>query len=215
MSLLGRLRSLFQMPRGGGSGMEEGPTMKVIVGLGNPERKYVGTRHNIGFEALEELARRAACSGGRRARFQAAIQAARLDADQVLLVWPQTYMNASGRSVGEIVDFYKLDRQNLLIVCDDFHLPLSTIRFRARGSAAGQKGLADILKRLGTDEVNRLRIGVGPLPEGWDAAKFVLGKFAESDGPAVDAVVDKACEGIRCWVRDGIDVAMNRFNPGE
>ncbi len=215
MSLLGRLRSLFGISRGGERGLDEGHTMKVIVGLGNPGRKYEGTRHNVGFRALEEVASRAACSGGRRTRFQAVIQGARLDAEQILLVWPQTYMNASGRSVGEIVDFYKLDLPNVLVVCDDFHLPLGTIRFRARGSAAGQKGLADILRRLGTEEISRLRIGVGPLPEGWDAAKFVLGKFHESDRSAVDASVGRAAEGIESWVRDGIGVAMNSFNSGE
>jgi PTH1 family peptidyl-tRNA hydrolase len=186
--------------------------MKIVVGLGNPGRKYFGTRHNIGFDVLDALARRSATTGGRRVRFQAEVQEARMDGEQVLFVWPQTYMNLSGRSVGEAVEFYKLDYSRLLIVCDDFHLPVGTIRLRARGSAAGQKGLADVLQRLGTEEVGRLRIGVGPLPAGWAATAFVLGKFSEDEKPAVVATVGRAVEGITCWIRDGIDVAMNAYN---
>jgi PTH1 family peptidyl-tRNA hydrolase len=100
----------------------------------------------------------------------------------------------------------------LLIVCDDFHLPVGTIRFRARGSAAGQKGLASILQRFGTEEIGRLRIGVGPLPTGWDAAAFVLGKFSNDERVPVDAAVGAGVEGIHCWIKNGIDVAMNAFN---
>lgn len=186
--------------------------MKIVVGLGNPGRKYVGSRHNVGFEVLDELARRAATAGGRRARFHAEVQEARQDGEALRLVWPQTYMNLSGRSVGEIVEFYKLNHNDLLIVCDDFHLPVGTLRFRARGSAAGQKGLANIIQRLGTEEIHRLRIGVGPLPEGWDAAAFVLGKFAGSERSKIEATLKRAVDGITCWIRDGMDVAMNVFN---
>jgi PTH1 family peptidyl-tRNA hydrolase len=186
--------------------------MKVVVGLGNPGRKYFGTRHNVGFEAVDELARRLGGTGARKARFHAEVLEARADAEQVLLAWPQTYMNLSGRSVREIIDFYKLDLQRLLIVCDDFHLPVGTIRLRAKGSAAGQKGLASTLAQFGTDEVNRLRIGVGPLPPEWDATSFVLGRFDEGDRQLVTSGVVRAAEAAVCWIRDGIGVAMNAFN---
>jgi PTH1 family peptidyl-tRNA hydrolase len=186
--------------------------MKIVVGLGNPGRNYERTRHNIGFETVDELARRSSTTGGRRVRFQAEVQEARLDNEPVLFVWPQTYMNLSGNAVGELVDFYKLDSNHLLIVCDDFHLPVGSIRFRAGGSAAGQKGLASILERLGSDQISRLRIGVGPLPPGWESAAFVLGRFAEEERPLVDEAVAKAVDGIDCWIRDGIDVAMNAYN---
>jgi PTH1 family peptidyl-tRNA hydrolase len=186
--------------------------MKLVVGLGNPGRKYVGTRHNVGFEAVDELARRLAGSGGRKARFHAEVLEAQDEGESLLLVWPQTYMNLSGRTVGEAVEFYKLDLHRLLIVCDDFHLPVGTIRFRARGSPAGQKGLANILQQLGTDEVSRLRIGVGPLPAGWDAVGYVLGRFSEGERESAGVAIQRAADGIKCWIRDGVDVAMNRFN---
>jgi PTH1 family peptidyl-tRNA hydrolase len=186
--------------------------MKIVVGLGNPGSKYSRTRHNIGFETLDSLARRVETSGGRRVRFGAEVLDARIDSEPVLFVWPQTFMNLSGRAVGELVEFYKLELDRLLIVCDDFHLPAGTIRFRARGSAAGQKGLASILQRLGTQEVSRLRLGVGPLPPGWDAAAFVLGRFDDGEREAIDTAVGLAVDGIICWSRGGIDVAMNAFN---
>jgi PTH1 family peptidyl-tRNA hydrolase len=186
--------------------------MKIVVGLGNPGGKYIGSRHNVGFETLDELARRLSATSGRKARFHANVQESRLDDEPLQLVWPQTYMNLSGRCVGEFVEFFKLEHERLLIVCDDFHLPVGSIRFRARGSAAGQKGLSSILQQLGTDEISRLRIGVGPLPDGWDAAAFVLGRFAKSERPAVESAVTRAVDGITCWVRNDVDVAMNLFN---
>jgi PTH1 family peptidyl-tRNA hydrolase len=186
--------------------------MKIVVGLGNPGSKYSRTRHNIGFEILDSVARSVETTGGRRVRFGAEVQDALVGSESLLFVWPQTFMNLSGRAVGEFVEFYKLDLDRLLIVCDDFHLPVGTIRFRARGSAAGQKGLASILQRLGTEEISRLRIGVGPLPPGWDAAAFVLGRFGDDERKMIDVAVGTAVDGIGCWIRDGIDVAMNAFN---
>ena len=186
--------------------------MKIVVGLGNPGRKYERTRHNIGFETLDELGRQVPTAGGRKVRFGAEVQEARLDGEPLLFVWPQTYMNLSGRAVGDLVEFYKLQLDQLLVVCDDFHLPVGTIRFRARGSAAGQKGLASILQRLGTEEISRLRIGVGPLPAGWDAAAYVLSRFADDEKEPVRATVTTAVEGITCWIKYGIDAAMNAFN---
>ena len=136
--------------------------MKLIVGLGNPGRKYEGTRHNVGYEVLRRLAERFG-SGSPRTRFQGETVDAELAGDKVLLLCPRTYMNLSGSSVQPARDFYKLENSELLIVCDDFNLPISKIRLRVAGSAGGQKGLADIIRRLGSDEVPRLRVGIGPL----------------------------------------------------
>ncbi len=110
------------------------------------------------------------------------------------------------------VDFYQLPPADLLIVCDDFNLPLGTLRFRSQGSAGGQKGLQDIIRRLGTQEFSRLRIGIGPVPDHWDAADFVLSRFAAAERPEIDDAMVRAADGVECWVAEGIAESMNRFN---
>ena len=137
--------------------------MKVIVGLGNPGPRYRRTRHNVGFDVLEELGRRFGGVASRN-RFNAEIGELIVYQTRLLLVAPQNFMNNSGQAVGPLLDFYKLDPAQVLVVCDDLNLPLGRLRLREHGSAGGQKGLADILRRLGTDEVARLRIGIGQPP---------------------------------------------------
>ena len=141
--------------------------MKLIVGLGNPGRKYQGTRHNIGFEVVLELAARYQAGSFRR-KFNGKVNEVRVGETPALLLLPTTYMNLSGSSVLAARDFYRIPTEEVLVVCDDFNLSLAQLRFRARGSAGGQKGLADILRRLGTQEVSRLRFGVGAPPPRWD-----------------------------------------------
>src|SRR5208283_87826 len=137
--------------------------MKVVVGLGNPGREYAGTRHNVGFAVVDSLAASAHASRF-QSRFQAQVAELVEEALKLLLVKPETYMNLSGRSVRQFLDFYKLPVEDLLIVCDDFNLPLGKLRFRARGSAGGHNGLRSIQEQLGTPEYARLRIGVGDAP---------------------------------------------------
>lgn len=185
--------------------------MKLLVGLGNPGRSYEGTRHNVGFAVLEILARRAG-SPARRTRFQGEVVQATLRGCPVLLLWPLTWMNLSGASVLAAKDFYKIDNADILVLCDDFQLPTDTIRLRGSGSSGGQKGLSDILARLGSNAVPRLRIGVGPLPTGWTSADFVLGKFTKQERPEVAALVERAADAVEEWVGAGIESAMNRFN---
>lgn len=185
--------------------------MKVVIGLGNPGRKYVGTRHNVGFAVVEELARRHA-AGGVKSSFQAEVADASIAGEKVLLVCPQTFMNLSGTTAVQVRDFYKLNEPDLLIVCDDFALPLGRLRIRPQGSGGGQKGLADIIRRLGADNVPRLRIGVGPLPAGWDGADFVLGKFSKSEFPEMELAIVRAADAVELWVREGIAAAMNKYN---
>jgi PTH1 family peptidyl-tRNA hydrolase len=185
--------------------------MKLVAGLGNPGRKYQGTRHNIGFDVLDRVARQHACSPG-RSKFDAQTAEINVAGERVLLLWPTTFMNLSGASVGKARDFYKIDGEDILVVCDDINLPLAKLRFRAGGSSGGQKGLADILRRLGTEQVSRLRIGVGPVPEGWDAADFVLGRFGRGEGALVEDAVARAAEGVVCWASEGIHNCMNRYN---
>ena len=185
--------------------------MKLVAGLGNPGRAYDGTRHNIGFDVLEILAKRAG-GPGRRARFQGEFSQTTIRGCPVLLLWPLTWMNLSGASVLAAKDFYKIDNADILVLCDDFQLPTDTIRLRGNGSSGGQKGLSDILARLGSNAVPRLRIGVGPLPAGWTSADFVLGKFTKAERPEVAALVERAADAVEEWVGAGIESAMNRFN---
>ncbi len=185
--------------------------MKLIVGLGNPGRAYEGTRHNVGFDVLEILASRAG-SPVRRQRFQGETAQATLRGTSVLLLWPLTWMNLSGSSVLAARDFYKIDHADILVICDDFQLPVNTIRLRGSGSGGGQNGLADVLARLGSKDVPRLRIGIGPVASGWKTADFVLGRFAAHERGDVDVVLERAADAVEEWAALGLEAAMNRFN---
>ena len=187
--------------------------MKLIVGLGNPGSKYERTRHNVGFDVVDRMA--ADAGGGRwKERFSGRVQDVRIDGTPALLLKPLTYMNLSGQAVQAACRFYKLEPADVLVICDDFHLPLGKLRFRARGSAGGQKGLADILNKLQTQEVPRLRIGVGELPDRWDAADFVLSRFAKDEQPIIELALDRAAQAAGDWVRSGIEYCMNHYNAG-
>jgi len=185
--------------------------MKLIVGLGNPGGQYKNTRHNVGFEVVGRLASQFA-SGPPRARFQGEIAEATIAGNKMLILTPLTYMNASGASVLAARDFYKIEHENLLVVCDDFALPLGKLRLRPKGSSGGQKGLEDILRRLGSEEIPRLRIGVGVLPPGRDAAGFVLSKFTKDEQPEIAEAIERAGEAAAAWVELGLEAAMNRYN---
>lgn len=185
--------------------------MKLVVGLGNPGRKYEGTRHNVGFDVLGVLAARAG-NPARRQRFQGEICQASIRGSAVLLLWPLTWMNLSGGSVRAARDFYKIDHADILVICDDFQLPLTTIRMRPRGSAGGQKGLADILKQLGDQAIPRLRVGIGPVPADRDPANFVLARFTDAERPDADASLTRAADAAEAWAALGIEAAMNRYN---
>ena len=186
-------------------------TVKLLVGLGNPGPSYHNTRHNVGFEVLETLARRAG-SPSRRPRFQGEVAQAMVRGSPVLLLWPLTWMNLSGSAVLAARDFYKIVESDMLVVCDDFNLPLDTLRLRSSGSAGGQNGLADILTRLGTTSVPRLRLGIGPVPAGWKPADFVLGRFTKPERDAVGVMVERAADAAEEWLARGIQAAMNRYN---
>ena len=185
--------------------------MKLVVGLGNPGRRYQATRHNVGFLVIVELAKRYFASG-LKTRFQGETAEADLEGEKALLLTPTTYMNLSGASVLAARDFYKIPEQDLLVVCDDLNLPLAKLRVRAAGSAGGQKGLEDIIRRLGTEEFARLRIGIGAPPAGWNWPDFVLSKFTKEEIPAMEQAVARAVEAIVVWAREGVQACMNRYN---
>lgn len=183
----------------------------MVVGLGNPGRKYQATRHNIGYEVLWNLAKRFA-TGSPKSNFQGDLVDANLEGVRVLLLWPQTYMNRSGTCVVQVRDFYKLENSDLLVVCDDLNLPLARLRVRAKGSSGGQKGLEDIIRALGTDEFARLRVGIGSPPENWDAADYVLGKFNKQELAEVEVAIGRAADAVVEWARYGEGPCMNRYN---
>jgi PTH1 family peptidyl-tRNA hydrolase len=184
--------------------------MKLVVGLGNPGTKYHGTRHNIGFELIDRLA--AAGSGASFSqKFDGRLAEAEIDFRRVLLLKPETFMNLSGKSVGQAVRFFKLTLSDILVVCDDLSLPLGKLRLRTGGSDGGQKGLRDITAHLGTDQYPRLRVGIGDR-EQIDAADFVLSRFKSAERPIMDDALILASQAVAVWVTRGIDVAMNQFN---
>lgn len=187
--------------------------MKLVVGLGNPGAKYAGTRHNVGFEVIDYLAGGPGV-GPTRQQFQALVAETTEAGEKVLLVKPETFMNLSGRAVRAVVDFYKVPVENLLVISDDFNLPLGKLRVRANGSHGGQNGLRNIQEQLGTDAYPRLRIGVGQ-PEVGDAVDFVLSRFKPGEKAAVEDAVAKAAAAVLLWLRKGLDACMNTANAGE
>ena len=184
--------------------------MKVIVGLGNPGRRYAGTRHNVGYAVVDLLAEspRAAKS---QMRFQAEVVELAENTGKVLLVKPETFMNLSGRSVRQVIDFYQLPLQDLLVVCDDVNLPLGRLRFRARGTHGGHNGLRDIQAHLGTTEYSRLRIGVGA-PDGSELVDHVLGRFRSGETAVIQESVATAAQAVMMWVAQGTAACMNQYN---
>jgi len=185
--------------------------MHLIVGLGNPGPEYAETRHNVGWRVAERLAERAG-AGRWRERFEALLIETRLAGRPVLLARPMTYMNESGRVVRRLVEFWKLEADRLLVVVDDLALGLGRLRLRPEGSAGGHKGLVSVAEHLGHGAYPRLRVGIGPLPEGWDGADFVLGRFTKAERPVVERAVQRAADAAEVWLAEGIEAAMNRFN---
>lgn len=185
--------------------------MKAIVGLGNPGAKYEGTRHNVGFDVLFELTRRWKPDRP-RVKFEAEVAEALIGSEKVLLVWPQTFMNLSGRSVGQLTRFHQVHPEDVLVVCDDLNLKLGQLRLRGSGSAGGQKGLLNIIQVLGTEVVPRLRVGIDRPPAGHDSAQYVLARFRKEELDLMDAAVRKAADGAETWLASGLEAAMNQVN---
>lgn len=185
--------------------------MKLVVGLGNPGSKYQGTRHNVGFDVLSCLSTRFSASSPSR-KHEAEIAEITIGEEKVLLAAPQTYMNLSGQSVQKVASFFKLELDEILVICDDMNLDVGKIRLRASGSAGGQNGLKDIQNRLNSQEVSRLRVGIGRPPERFPAKDYVLSRFRSVEKDSVEESIYNAADSVECWVREGIQTAMNRFN---
>ncbi|MFO1020726.1 MAG: aminoacyl-tRNA hydrolase [Planctomycetales bacterium] len=185
--------------------------MKIIVGLGNPGKQYQGTRHNVGFDLLKELATRYSAPRP-TSKFEAEIADLQIKGERALLVAPQTYMNLSGNSVQKVLAFYKVPLTDLIVAADDFSIPLERIRLRNSGSSGGQRGLQSIIQQLGTQEFPRLRLGIGPVPAGRQAADFVLAKFTREEEDSVRKMINSAANAVEEWITAGIQSAMNKFN---
>jgi len=187
------------------------PKARFVVGLGNPGRRYAKTRHNVGFMVLAELRRRGDFGWGKR-KFHARRWSGRLAGQALTLLAPQTYMNRSGLAVSEMAAFYRADPTDVLVVMDDMALPLGVLRARARGSAGGHNGLADIISALGTNQVPRLRVGIGAARGARDAAGHVLSEFAKSEKPVVDEAIQRAADAVEDWIGRGIAFVMDNYN---
>jgi PTH1 family peptidyl-tRNA hydrolase len=184
---------------------------KLIVGLGNPGKRYEGTRHNVGFEVLRQVISSTQAEGP-RAKFEGELYEGTWAGTKLLLLAPHTFMNLSGRSVRAAVQYLQLPLSEILVVCDDFNLPLGRLRFRPGGSSGGQRGLENIIQELGSPEFPRLRIGIGPLPPLMDATDFVLGRFSQEEKLVLQPILETAAKAVLDWISLGTTVCMHRYN---
>jgi len=191
--------------------MDVSNRVKMVVGLGNPGKEYVDTRHNIGFRVIDSLAE-ALKIDVRKKRFSAYLGSGEFADKKLILLKPMRFMNCSGQVVATATGFYKLVLSNLLVVTDDMALPPGRIRVRMKGSAGGHNGLADVIEKLGTENISRLRIGIGQSDEEM-AYDYVLGKPTKAEKPLLDEAITKARDAVLCWVEYGIKATMNEFNP--
>ncbi len=185
--------------------------MYVIAGLGNPGLNYAGTRHNVGFGALDELADRYRISVDTK-KHRALVGKGTIEGQKVVLVKPQTYMNLSGESIREVMDYYKLPPSQLLVIYDDINLDVGRLRIREKGSAGGHNGMKNIIARLGTDAFARIRVGVGNKPPRMDLADYVLGRFPAEELPLIREGISQAAEAAVMIAGGEMAAAMNRFN---
>jgi PTH1 family peptidyl-tRNA hydrolase len=189
---------------------KEDASVKLIVGLGNPGPEYDQTRHNVGFMVLDALAGRFGTEIRRR-KFNALTEEVADGPHKLLLLKPQQYMNRSGRAAADAAGFYKLSAEDILVVTDDLALDVGRLRLRPKGSAGGHNGLKDLIAALGTDAFARLRVGIGSRGSR-EAADYVLSRFSPDERTLIEQAVRTAVEAVLCWVREGSQAAMTRFN---
>jgi PTH1 family peptidyl-tRNA hydrolase len=187
--------------------------MWLIVGLGNPGEKYARTRHNLGFDGVDALARRHGLEfRGKRAN--SLIAEGSIGGQRVALAKPQTYMNNSGQAVSALRGWYKIDpARELLVVYDDLDLPFTRLRLRERGSAGTHNGMRSIVAQLGSNEFPRLRVGIDQPPGKMDVSGYVLGRFSKAEESELPTLLDNVADAIELVVRDGLTAAMNKYNP--
>jgi PTH1 family peptidyl-tRNA hydrolase len=202
-SLIARLRPKREEPATG--------DVSLVVGLGNPGREYAQTRHNVGFQIVTRLAEKHGLSFSRMQN-EALVATGHIGDVRVVLAKPQTWMNESGRAVGPLARFYKVELARLLVVYDDLDIPAGTIRLRSEGGSGGHKGMRSIIERLGTPDFSRLRVGISRPPGRMDPVDYVLLPFARDEESLMDVTRERAVEAIECFLVEGIRAAMNEFN---
>lgn len=186
--------------------------MYIIVGLGNPDEQYEGTRHNAGFEVIDLLADKYNISVDAR-KHRAFVGKGMIEGQKVILAKPQTYMNLSGESVRSLVDFYKVDpEEEVLVIYDDISLDVGQLRIRKKGSAGGHNGIKNIIAHLGTNVFPRIKVGVGEKPKGYDLADYVLGRFSKVEREQMEEGFKEAAEAVKMITAGEIDQAMNQYN---
>ena len=186
--------------------------MYIIVGLGNPKKEYDNTRHNIGFDVIDALAEDNRI-GMTEKKHKAIIGKGIVGGQKVILVKPQTYMNLSGESVRELIDYYKVDEtEELIVISDDISLDVGQLRIRKKGSAGGHNGLKNIIMHLGHDTFKRVKMGVGEKPKHFDLADYVLGHFSKEERIVMNDSIKDACKAIEMMINDDVDGAMNIYN---
>lgn len=189
--------------------------MYIIVGLGNFAKEYVNTRHNIGFDVIDKLAEQENIAMLEK-KHKAVIGKGVVAGQKCILAKPVTFMNLSGESVRELIDYYKVDETTeLIVISDDISLAVGQLRVRKKGSAGGHNGLKNIIAHLGHDSFIRIKVGVGEKPKGWDLADYVLGHFSPQERTLMDEAALRAADAIRTIITQGADVAMNEFNRKE
>lgn len=183
----------------------------IIVGLGNPGRKYEGTRHNMGFDTIDKLAKEYSIKVNKN-KFKALYGEGRMGTTKVILVKPQTFMNLSGESVRDIVEWYKVPLSNLILIFDDIDIGLGEVRIKRKGSAGSHNGMKSVIYQLADDEFPRVKIGVGAAPTEMDLADYVMSHFSRADRKIIDESIDRAAKAVQMIVDGDIDEAMNEFN---
>ena len=193
-------------------GRTSGGVSWLVVGLGNVGEKYDNTRHNVGFEVADELAERGRAPI-QKLKHRALTNTLEIGGEKVLLMKAVTYMNLSGEAVGEAARFFKVPADHVLVISDDVSLPVGKLRVRRGGSAGGHNGLKNIIQHLGSDQFPRIKVGVGEKPHpDYDMADWVLGKFQGEDRRTMDGAVERAADAVECFLREGPDKTMSRFN---
>ena len=187
--------------------------MKIFVGLGNPGAEYASTKHNVGFMLADKLAAEIGADNW-RSNFNALIAENFFEGEKILIVKPQTFMNLSGEAVQPVADFYKIELENLIVAHDDMDIPVGTIRLRPKGSSGGHRGINSIIQHFGgVQNFPRVRIGIGRPPANWSVNSHVLSPFNSEDAPKISAAIENLVPAVICIFREGINNAMNKFNP--
>ena len=185
--------------------------MYLIIGLGNPEEEYSKTRHNMGFNAINKIAEQYGLKINKN-KFQGLYESAIIEGQKVILIKPQTYMNLSGECVKQFVDFYKIQKEEILVIYDDMDIEPGKIKIRKKGGPGGHNGMKSIIKMLGTEELSRIRVGIGRPEHNGDEIKYVIGAIPEEEIPKLNEGVENAKEAVIEVLKNGIDSAMNKLN---